>query len=276
MCASDAVNAYRSALTCRLALRNNKTPRSVQSNIERQVTRAFGTPVDGTFLSAQTIKEIKTMQIKTAAFTLAAALFVLSHGAVVAAPGEPTEPTPTGPKHRRARRTTSTPFTTCAAEPTPLLSPLGRRAPKSGAPLHANSGPAPRETRAGLGGPASNPPLTPQHIAQNAIIKWMNEVGVVTHWTEDVTVLTQLQSDGYSRYRAVIFLSTSRDMLWEHGTAMSPTSAVNTTTSAHLDRERQRCANTFGPAADSSEFTMRSAPSTTGSGTRDCSGRQLL
>ena len=27
------------------------------------------------------------MQIKTAAFTLAAALFVLSHGAVVAAPG---------------------------------------------------------------------------------------------------------------------------------------------------------------------------------------------
>ena len=37
------------------------------------------------------------MQIKTAAFTLAAALFVLSYGAVVAAPGEPTEPTPTGP-----------------------------------------------------------------------------------------------------------------------------------------------------------------------------------
>ena len=37
------------------------------------------------------------MRIQTAAFTLAAALFALSHGAVIAANGEPTEATPTGP-----------------------------------------------------------------------------------------------------------------------------------------------------------------------------------
>ena len=38
-----------------------------------------------------------TMQVKTAAFTLAAALAILPLGAVVAANAEPAEPTPTGP-----------------------------------------------------------------------------------------------------------------------------------------------------------------------------------
>ena len=36
-------------------------------------------------------------------------------------------------------------------------------------------------------------------------------------------------------YKAVIFISTSRDALWKHGTAISPTAAVNTTTNAYLD-----------------------------------------
>ena len=33
----------------------------------------------------------------------------------------------------------------------------------------------------------------------------------------------------------MIFASPTRDTLWKHGTAISPTSAVNTTTNAHLD-----------------------------------------
>ena len=48
--------------------------------------------------------------------------------------------------------------------------------------------------------------------------------------TEDVTRLSNL-----NQYRAVIFMSPTRDTLWKHGTAVVPTSAVNTTTNAHLD-----------------------------------------
>lgn len=178
------------------------------------------------------------MQIKTAAFTLAAALFVLSYGAVVAAPGEPTEPTPTGPNQPPGAKDNFDPiYNVCRGTDPRCYHPwVAERLnqvllyTRTAGPRHAKLGPA---LPAGL-----NPPLTPGHIAQNAIIQWMNEVGVVTHWTEDVTVLTQLQSSDYSRYRAVIFLSTSRDTLWAHGTAVSTTAAVNTTTNAHLDRAK--------------------------------------
>jgi type 1 glutamine amidotransferase len=75
----------------------------------------------------------------------------------------------------------------------------------------------------------TNPPLTPQHVAQNAIIQWLGERGVGVDWTEDVTRLS-----GLNRYKAVIFLSTSRDTLWKHGTAVDPDDAVNTSTRAYL------------------------------------------
>ena len=94
---------------------------------------------------------------------------------------------------------------------------------RTAGPRHANLGPA---LPAGL-----NPPLTPANVAQNAMIKWMNEVGVQVDWTEDVTRMPGLGST----YKAVVFASTSRDTMWKHGTAVAPTSAVNTTTGAHLD-----------------------------------------
>jgi len=94
---------------------------------------------------------------------------------------------------------------------------------RTAGPRHANLGPA---LAAGL-----NPPLTPANVAQNAMIKWMNEVGVQVDWTEDVTRMPGLGST----YKAVVFASTSRDTMWKHGTAVAPTSAVNTTTGAHLD-----------------------------------------
>lgn len=94
---------------------------------------------------------------------------------------------------------------------------------RTAGPRHANLGPA---LAAGL-----NPPLTPANVAQNAMIKWMNEVGVQVDWTEDVTRMPGLGST----YKAVVFASTSRDTMWKHGTAVAPNSAVNTTTGAHLD-----------------------------------------
>jgi hypothetical protein len=94
---------------------------------------------------------------------------------------------------------------------------------RTAGPRHAHLGPA---LAAGL-----NPPLTSANILQNAMIKWMNEVGVQVDWTEDVTRMPGIGS----QYKAVIFGSTSRDTMWKHGTAVSPGAAVDTTTGAHLD-----------------------------------------
>ena len=93
---------------------------------------------------------------------------------------------------------------------------------RTAGPRHANLGPA---LAAGL-----NPPLGAGNVLQNAIIAWMAEQGVTVDWTEDVTRLANL-----NQYKAVIFASTSRDNLFKHGTAVSATAAVNTTTSAYLD-----------------------------------------
>jgi type 1 glutamine amidotransferase len=94
---------------------------------------------------------------------------------------------------------------------------------RTAGPRHAHLGPP---LPAGL-----NPPLTPAHVLQNAVVSWLGAVGVGVDWTEDVT---QLPGIG-SRYKAVVFGSTSRDTMWKHGTAVSPAAAVNTTTAAHLD-----------------------------------------
>ena len=98
---------------------------------------------------------------------------------------------------------------------------------RTAGPRHANIQPA---LAAGL-----NPPLDPtRNVAQRAIVQWMAEVGVEVNWTEDVNTLAGQLGPG-SDYKAVIFLSPTRDAMWKHGTAVSPTAAVNTTTNAHLD-----------------------------------------
>jgi len=93
---------------------------------------------------------------------------------------------------------------------------------RTAGPRHANLGPA---LAAG-----KNPPLTAANVVQNTIIQWMAEQGVAVDYTEDVNQLANLNS-----YKAVIFASNSRDALWKHGTAVNPTRAVDTTTSAYLD-----------------------------------------
>jgi type 1 glutamine amidotransferase len=74
------------------------------------------------------------------------------------------------------------------------------------------------------------PALNANNVAQQALRTWLNAAGVMVDITEDVTQLSNLNT-----YKAVIFVSTSRDTLWKHGTAVQASAAVNTTTGAHLD-----------------------------------------
>jgi type 1 glutamine amidotransferase len=74
---------------------------------------------------------------------------------------------------------------------------------RTAGPRHANLGPALAE---GL-----NPPLVAANIVQNTMIKWGAELGLGVDYTEDVTQLANL-----SKYKAVLFISTSRDALWNN------------------------------------------------------------
>lgn len=100
---------------------------------------------------------------------------------------------------------------------------------RTAGPRHQNINP---RLPAGL-----NPPLGAgpnDNIAQKAIIRMLNAVGVQVDYTEEVT---RLANNG-ERYRAIIFLNNSRDALWKHGTAVDPAQAVNTSTSAYLDQAK--------------------------------------
>jgi len=78
--------------------------------------------------------------------------------------------------------------------------------------------------------PGLNPPLNANNVTQASLIAWLAAEGVAADWTEDVTKLSNL-----NQYKAVIFVSNSRDALWAHGRAVNPTYAVDTATSAYLD-----------------------------------------
>jgi uncharacterized protein len=74
---------------------------------------------------------------------------------------------------------------------------------RTAGPRHAHLGPALP--------PGLNPPLTPAHAAQSALVKLGQDNGFAVDWTEDVT---QLNSPGrLFRYNAVIFMSSTRDTL---------------------------------------------------------------
>jgi type 1 glutamine amidotransferase len=74
---------------------------------------------------------------------------------------------------------------------------------RTAGPRHAHLGPA---LPAGL-----NPPLTPAHAAQNALVALGAQHGFAVDWTEDVTQLSTPAR--LFRYNAVIFMSTTRDTL---------------------------------------------------------------
>ncbi len=101
---------------------------------------------------------------------------------------------------------------------------------RTAGPRHANIG---TPLAAGL-----NPPLNANNIAQATLRAWLADEGITADITEDVTSLSSS-----SNYAAIIFLSNSRDALWKHGTAVSPTAAVNTSTSAYLDAAKVNLRN---------------------------------
>jgi type 1 glutamine amidotransferase len=73
------------------------------------------------------------------------------------------------------------------------------------------------------------PALNANNAAQLALRSWLNAEGIMVDITEDVTQLNNL-----NQYRAVIFVSTSRDTMWKHGSAILTTN-TNLTNNTHLD-----------------------------------------
>jgi len=90
---------------------------------------------------------------------------------------------------------------------------------RTAGPRHQNLG-----TRLG---PGLNPPLNANNIAQKALIDWLAAENIAADYTEDVTRIG-------SNYKAIIFLSNSREALWAHGRAVNPDYTVDTATSAYL------------------------------------------
>ena len=108
---------------------------------------------------------------------------------------------------------------------------------RTAGPRHANLGPAltagkNSQDAAGVvcTPSATCPALVATNTAQTALRTWLNAEGIMVDITEDVNQLSNLNT-----YKAVIFMSPTRDTMFKHGTAISTTAAVNTTTSAHLD-----------------------------------------
>lgn len=80
---------------------------------------------------------------------------------------------------------------------------------RTAGPRHAKLGPA---LPAGL-----NPPLDPtRHVAQSRLIELLAAEGIQADWTEDVTRMFNINA-----YKAIIFLSTTRDTLWDHAGALA-------------------------------------------------------
>ena len=113
--------------------------------------------------------------------------------------------------------------------------------------------------------------LNANNIAQASLQAWLAAEGITADITEDVTQLS-----GSSNYAAIIFLSNSRDALWKHGTAVSPTAAVNTTTSAYLDAAKVNLRNYMRGGGGFVASTTPSAPNTTGRTTKACSATRIL
>jgi type 1 glutamine amidotransferase len=167
----------------------------------------------------------RAILIALPAITVSMAAVAANPGAETDTASEPTLPVPTG----GVKKGLDPIYNVCRGRDPSCYNPWATNRQekvllftRTGGPRHANLGTA---LAAG-----KNPPLDANNVVQTAIIAWMAEQGVAVDWTEDVTQLSNL-----NQYKAVIFASTSRDVLWEHGTAVSPTTAVNTTTSAYLD-----------------------------------------
>ena len=74
----------------------------------------------------------------------------------------------------------------------------------------------------------SCPNVTASNVAQWALRTWLNKEGILVDITEDVTQV------GGNQYRAIIFMSPTRDTMWKHG-SMLLTTNTNLVNNTHLD-----------------------------------------
>ncbi len=94
--------------------------------------------------------------------------------------------------------------------------------------------------QASLGTPLAaglNPPLGADNNTQKDMIRLLNAQGIAVDYTEDVHSLTSPTAN-LNQYAALIFFSTSEDVLWDNGNAVNPALAVSTSTTAYLDAGR--------------------------------------
>lgn len=114
---------------------------------------------------------------------------------------------------------------------------------RTGGPRHANLGTAlgagKNTQNASFAVTCTQPQVGPPAVAGNCLVAnntaqqslrtWLNAEGIMVDITEDVNQLSNL-----NQYRAVIFMSPTRDTMWKHGSAILA-SNVNTTNNTHLD-----------------------------------------
>jgi hypothetical protein len=94
--------------------------------------------------------------------------------------------------------------------------------------------------QASLGTPLAaglNPALGANNNTQKDMIRLLNAQGIAVDYTEDVHSLTNSTAN-LNQYAAIIFFSTSEDVLWDNGNAVVPALAVSTSTTAYLDAGR--------------------------------------
>jgi hypothetical protein len=94
--------------------------------------------------------------------------------------------------------------------------------------------------QASLGTPLAaglNPPLGATNNTQKDMIRLLNAQGIAVDYTEDVHSLSSPTAN-LNQYAALIFFSTSEDVLWDNGNATVPALAVSGSTTAYLDAGR--------------------------------------
>ncbi len=83
--------------------------------------------------------------------------------------------------------------------------------------------------QASLGTPLAaglNPPLGADNNTQKDMIRLLNAQGIAVDYTEDVHSLSSPTAN-LNQYAALIFFSTSEDVLWDNGNAVVPALAVS-------------------------------------------------
>jgi len=100
---------------------------------------------------------------------------------------------------------------------------------RTAGPRHANLGPALAAGVNRASNPTAAPTLVAGNVAQLALREWLAAEGIAADITEDASQIPGLGSS----YKAVIFMSPTRDTMWLHGKQVTIT--VNTTVNASID-----------------------------------------